>query len=62
VGEGAPIFTSDFSVRHPQRLRSLEIDDEFVFGRLLDRQVSRFVASATGIDAELRYVSAALDP
>src|SRR5438552_13669056 len=33
-----------------KRLRSLEIDDEFVFGRLLDRQVTGFVTFEDTID------------
>src|SRR5262245_16407720 len=33
-----------------KRLRSFEIDDEFVFGRLLDRQVTRFDTFEDTID------------
>ena len=41
--------------RQPKRLRSLEVDDQFVFGRLLYRQVSRLLAleDAGGIERRL---------
>src|SRR5262249_23275570 len=39
--------------REPERLGSLEIDDQLEFGRLLDRQIGRLVAleNPPGIDA-----------